>query len=123
MDPTSGKQRSLSSEALGPQGSAAPFREAGSAKAVRPERAEEPRMSSRERDTWSGNADVLTRLHVRERKAMFTPVKVDEETRPCRVKDIGDIRITEGIGESGEAFRIHDYWRASKRPHRDLKEA
>ena len=51
---------------------------------------------------------------------MPTPSKVDENSRPCSVKEIGDVRITEGQEENGNSFVMQDYWRASRRPHRML---
>ena len=56
-------------------------------------------------------------------QALFIPAKVDEESRPCSVKEIGNVRISEGTSRNGEMFRLQDYWRAAKRPHQDMKEA
>ena len=75
------------------------------------------------RDEWAGNTQEVIRFHRQERRALFTPAKVDEDFRPCQVKEIGDVRITEGISASGDKFTIQDYWRAAKNPHRNMKEA
>ena len=131
---------------VGPQEPRAPFLKAGPSRTVRPESGKEDgatlhsRLRSgcgsgptneeekqkgeitREVDEWSGNAKELCRHHVRARRALFTPTKVDEQLRPCSMKEVGDVRVTRGTTVSGEDFVIHDFWRAAQRQHRDLKE-
>ena len=73
-------------------------------------------------DEWIQREGAVIRTHKVLRKALFTPKDVDSSQRGCSVDELGDIRVTRGVTETGEEFSIEEFWRASKNPHRLLQE-
>ena len=74
------------------------------------------------KDSWltrgsSGNG-TWTRVHNTPRFCLFTPMKVARG--PGRGDEVGDVRVTHGRYDDGEAFVIEDDWRRSGAPHRRL---
>ena len=69
----------------------------------------EKQPNVRTRDEWAGNAQEVIRFHRQEGRSLFTPARVDVDQRPCQVKEIDDVRITEGTSLTGETFIIQDY--------------
>ena len=59
-------------------------------------------------DYWQSNEGEMTRHHVLPRRNMFTPFRVSGSL-PAR--DIYSVRVTEGVFETGEPFRLVDSWK------------
>ena len=75
-------------------------------------------------DVWAkgGSKDgVITRIHLKPREALFTPMKVARD--PKDAKAVGSLRKTIGKFEDGENIAVRDDWETSKDPHRRLRGA
>ena len=66
-------------------------------------------------DHWETNGHEVVRFHSRPRRALFAATARQEE-----YDSLGPIRTTRGKDQTGEEFVLHDYWRASRRPQRQL---
>ena len=71
-------------------------------------------------DRWHarGVEGSWIRMHTTPRTALFTPSKVARG--PANLDKISNTRITVGVYESGEKFRVEDEWREKKRAHMQL---
>ena len=71
-------------------------------------------------DDWGerGEDSKWCRLHRTPRRAMFTPFKIPRG--PGRKTRLKSVRITEGINELGQSFRIVDDWMDPTQAHKLL---
>ena len=65
-------------------------------------------------DCWLNDVH-WTRKHFKTRNVLFTPMKV--AMGPKFSKDVGDLRITDGVTLSGERFFRRELWKDSANPH------
>ena len=76
--------------------------------------------SKQVKDEWVDGGVVHTRLHHRERRELFTPLRV-AGAGPAR--SLFSIRVTNGVfSGSGQHFRIIDSWTCRASAHQALKE-
>ena len=73
------------------------------------------------RDYWVDTGGGARRVHLRMRRALFTPVDVDAAACPRAWAAMGKVRITEGVTEDGTQFLRRDNWTAPEDAHRALK--
>ena len=73
-------------------------------------------------DRWRerGEGGVWRRVHVKPRRALFTPYKVAKG--PKSDVKLGEFRFTKGVTESGIKFEFHDRWTDPETAHRLLDE-
>ena len=53
------------------------------------------------------------------RETLFTPMKVGKG--PKDAMEVGDLRVTVGITQSGHVFSRRDLWKQLKDPHQKLE--
>ena len=82
------------------------------------DRSEDSEDGPRQQDTWNREGVFSTRLHVRARRELFTPLHVSGSPQ---AKGLSPTRITEGTFADGQTFKLVDSWRAPK-AHSQLKQ-
>ena len=71
-------------------------------------------------DSWIHNGELQVRVHRRERRDLFTPLRV---SGAGPAKALFSVRITEGaFRDSGQQFRIVDAWTSRASAHKTLAE-
>ena len=76
--------------------------------------------SSRQADQWAPACQLngLARLHLKARRAMFTPMKVAKG--PVNALAVGDWRVTVGEFVSGGSFCKVEEWKTMQEPHEQM---
>ena len=78
-------------------------------------------MTRCEKDRWETRGNDLLRIHVKMRRALFTPIDVKKPEGETMGKAIGTSRRTEGEFADGRKFQIVDEWTELSNSHRALE--
>ena len=69
------------------------------------------------KDWWERRGNTMVRLHLKERRALFTPVDVDMPEVKDYDVSVGTSRMTEGTYDDGTTFSICDDWTVLANAH------
>ena len=90
----------------------------GKVMAMNQDRRQAKCVEGNRRDYWEEDGDKIVRVHVQTRDSLFTCPVEDGSLRGQVTQEVGRVRTTRGVTQSGEEFVLLDYWQAARRPNR-----
>ena len=83
---------------------------------------EERRQGRMLKDYWVETNNGVRRVHLKQRRALFTPIDVDAAGCPRAWSAMNRSRLTEGTLEDGTPFMLQDNWTTPEIAHRLMRQ-